>query len=144
MVRVNGKPVLEYLVEYLNRCRITDIIVNLHYKPQQIYKYFGDRLIYSYEPELLGEEETERQLSPWLGKEYVLMNGDTLTDIDLWEMKTWANHKKVFRYEAWDKVYTGLTYVDKNGKRFKKYKKPHKWIDIGNPKNLAKARREWK
>ena len=40
-------------------------------------------------------------------------------------------------------VYTGLTYK-RMGVEMGHYIKPHKWIDIGTPKMLAKARREWK
>ena len=143
MVRVNGKPVLEYLVEYLNSYGITEIIVNLHYKPQQIYKYFGDRLIYSYEPKLLGEEKTEEVLQPWLGDEYILMNGDTLTDLDLNDLIHDARNGDYSAIYSWDEVYTGLTYK-RMGVEMGHYIKPHKWIDIGTPKNLKKARQEWK
>ncbi len=133
MVRIGGKPVLERLVDHLNNYGITEIIVNLHYKPQAIYKYFGTRLLYFYEPKLLGEEETEKQLHSWLGTDYIIANGDTLTDLNINELTSY------YGAMSWDKVYTGIAYkygscptrmVD-----FKCW-----WQDVGTPEGLKKAR----
>ena len=47
MIKVAGYPVLEHLVFHLHRYGITKIIVNLHYKPEKIMDYFGERLLLS-------------------------------------------------------------------------------------------------
>src|SRR3990167_11492034 len=83
MVKVNRKPVLEHLVNHLNKHGITEIIVNIHKNYEPIFKYFGTRLLYLYEPVLLGEHGTEKLLQNWLGDEYICMNGDTLTNLDI-------------------------------------------------------------
>lgn len=83
MVKVGGKPVLEHLVNHLNKAGITEIIVNVHKDYGKIFQYFGTRLLYFYEPTLLGEHGTERALYKWLGDEYIVMNGDTLTNVDI-------------------------------------------------------------
>jgi len=139
MLKVGGKPVLEHLVDHLNSFGITEIIVNLHHKPEKIYKYFGTRLLYFYEPELLGEMGTEKRLRKWLGEEYIVMNGDTLTDIDIDELKYYG-----WSVESWDLekiVYTGTKYVsvDFGGKPFQ-WDFDCYWQDIGTPEGLKKAR----
>lgn len=141
MVKVNGKPVLEHLIDYLNLYGITEIIVNFHYKPEKIYEHFGTRLLYFYGA--IGRENTETMLKSWLGDEYVLLNGDTLTDVDLKDVSDYAKKHNLCRVETWDKVYTGLTYC-RNGKWFGIYKKKHHWQDIGTRKGLRKARIIWK
>ena len=148
MLDINGKPCLEHIVDHLNEHGIKDIIVNLHHHPTKIIRHFGSRLLYYYEPELLGEEETEKRLRPWLGDRYVLMNGDTLTDIDITVMKDMSDGEKMGKVEFWDfdkKVYAGTKYVNLNYKEPKSAKAyfGYYWRDIGNPKMLAKARKEW-
>ncbi len=139
MVRVGGKPVLEHLVEHLNKYGITEIIVNLHWLPEQVYKYFGTRLLYFYEPELLGHVKTEHRLYNWLSADYedsgyLVLNGDTLTDINIDLMV--RDRRSVLSYDK--SVYTGIKYVsfDKPKKRnFHCY-----WQDIGTFEGLKKAR----
>ena len=57
MLKVNGKPLIEYHIERLKVAGITDIVVNLAWQGDKITQYFGDgsklgvKLEYSYEPE---------------------------------------------------------------------------------------------
>lgn len=83
MVKVNGKPILEHIIDHLNKHGITEIIVKVHYKSEVIMKYFGSRVLYYYEPKLLDNEQSEENLYQWLGNKYIVMNGDTLTNIDI-------------------------------------------------------------
>lgn len=143
MIKVAGKPVLEHLVDHLNKFGIIEIIVNLHHKPEKIYKYFGTRLLYFYEPELLGAEKTEEALaSSWLApsydeNSYVVFNGDTLTDIDINLMA--EDYSSVESYDGG--IYTGAKYIS--------FGKPRKknfhcyWQDVGTLKGLIKAREHY-
>ena len=60
MIKIMGKPVLEYNINWLNRYGIKDIYINLHHLPDVIKDYFKDgskwglNITYSYEPELIG------------------------------------------------------------------------------------------
>lgn len=139
MVKINKKPVLEYLVNHLNKHGVNEIIVNIsdHADYTKIFKYFGTRLLYFYEPVLMGEAGTELALLPWLGEEYIVMNGDTLTNVDITEMsKGYLN--KMFYKER----FGGTKVVQKWGMPFFKYEeKESYYFDIGTPKGLAKARR---
>src|SRR5437660_1640111 len=84
MVPVLDRPVMEHIIELLARHGFEQVIANLHYFEQSIREYFGDRIAYSYEPELLGTAGGVRQCADFCGAEpSLVISGDALTDIDL-------------------------------------------------------------
>jgi mannose-1-phosphate guanylyltransferase len=84
MVPVLDRPVMEHILGLLERHGLTEVIANLHYFPDSIREYFGDRLAYRYEPELLGTAGGVRECASFFGDEaFVVISGDALTDIDL-------------------------------------------------------------
>lgn len=84
MVPVLDRPVMAYTVELLARSGFGQPIANLHYFPDTIRDYFGDRLEYSYEPELLGTAGGVRNCRDHFGSDpFLIISGDALTDIDL-------------------------------------------------------------
>ena len=54
MVPVLDRPVMAHIVGLLERQGFDELIANLHYYPDTIRDYFGDRLEYRFEEELLG------------------------------------------------------------------------------------------
>jgi mannose-1-phosphate guanylyltransferase/mannose-1-phosphate guanylyltransferase/phosphomannomutase len=84
MVPVLDRPVMAHIVDLLDRHGYTDVIANLHYFPETIRAYFGDRLTYREEPELLGTAGGVRNCADFLdGDTFLIISGDALTDIDL-------------------------------------------------------------
>src|SRR5687768_11034525 len=84
MVPVLDRPVMAHIVNLLNRQGFDDLIANLHYFPNSIKNYFGDRLTYRYEEELLGTAGGVRNVADFFGDDpVVVISGDALTDIDL-------------------------------------------------------------
>jgi mannose-1-phosphate guanylyltransferase / phosphomannomutase len=89
MVPIGGRPILEHLITLLRRHRVTQIAINLHYKPEAILDYFGDgdrfgvSLTYSYEERLLGSAGAARRLAWFFDGAFFVLYGDVLTDIDL-------------------------------------------------------------
>ncbi|HEU4701375.1 MAG TPA: NDP-sugar synthase [Conexibacter sp.] len=84
MVPVLDRPVMAHIVDLLDRHGYTDVIANLHYFPETIRAYFGDRLVYREEPELLGTAGGVRNCADFLdGDTFLIISGDALTDIDL-------------------------------------------------------------
>ena len=60
------------------------MIANLHYFPDTIRGYFGERLSYRFEEELLGTAGGVRACAEFFGDEpFLVISGDALTDIDL-------------------------------------------------------------
>jgi len=99
MVPVLGRPVMEHILRLLAKHGFDDVVANLHYFPDLIRDRFGDgsaygvRLVYSYEPELLGTAGGVRNVREHFGDEtFLIISGDALTDIDLGAL--WAAHKQ--------------------------------------------------
>src|SRR4051794_37683916 len=71
MLQIDGQPLLERLVRWLNRHGVEEIAVNLHYRPEVITSHLGDgdqlgvRITYSYEETLLGTAGAARRLAPF-------------------------------------------------------------------------------
>jgi mannose-1-phosphate guanylyltransferase/mannose-1-phosphate guanylyltransferase/phosphomannomutase len=84
MVPVLDRPVMEHIVELLNKHSFDQVIANLHYFPETIREYFGERISYHYEQELLGTAGGVRACADFFGDDaFLVISGDALTDIDL-------------------------------------------------------------
>lgn len=84
MVPVLDRPVMAHIVQLLERQGFDELIANLHYYPESIRGYFGDRLTYRYEEELLGTAGGVRNVRDFFGHDLVVVvSGDALTDLDL-------------------------------------------------------------
>src|SRR6185312_13933384 len=84
MVPVLDRPVMEHIIELLERHGFEQVIANLHYFPDSIREYFGERISYRYEEELLGTAGGVRACREFFGDEpFLVISGDALTDIDL-------------------------------------------------------------
>jgi NDP-sugar pyrophosphorylase family protein len=93
LVKVGGRPLIEYAVETLVRSGITDIVVNLHHLGDLVRAHlddgtrFGARIRYSTENSLQGTGGGIRQARSLLGDEtFVTVNSDTIIDVDLGEV----------------------------------------------------------
>lgn len=147
MIQIGGIPILEHLLIYLRKYNIENIIVNTHYMPEKIMEYFGSRVLYTYEPQLLGEEGTIEAVSkfPFIKDDYlVVMNGDTLTNLDLRRMFELSNGKSIRSMDRG--VYTGVkilepSYFRGNNKIIDYSSADTWWIDIGTPEGLEKAKK---
>jgi len=84
MVPVLDRPVMAHITGMLESQGFTDLIANLHYYPETIREYFGDRLTYRFEEELLGTAGGVRNVKDFFGDDpVVIVSGDALTDTDL-------------------------------------------------------------
>jgi NDP-sugar pyrophosphorylase family protein len=146
MIPVTGKPVLEHLADHLDSFGIKTIIANLHYRAEKIMEHFGTRLLYTYEPELLGEKgtiETLAQNFPFIRDEYlVVMNGDTLTNVNINKMLMLSKGRSI-RFMDKD-VYAGTQILSPDyflgDKSFVNYYDFDAfWLDIGTLEGLRKA-----
>jgi NDP-sugar pyrophosphorylase family protein len=94
---VDGEPLARRTIRWLAGHGIRDLVVNLHHKPESIAAVVGDgrdlgvRIRYSWESPVLGSAGGPRHalpllldaLEPGVPGTFVLVNGDTLTDVDL-------------------------------------------------------------
>jgi mannose-1-phosphate guanylyltransferase/mannose-1-phosphate guanylyltransferase/phosphomannomutase len=84
---------MEHIVDLLDRHGFDEVIANLHYFPDSIREYFGERLEYRVEPELLGTAGGVRACASFFGDQpFLVISGDALTDIDLGALA--ATHRR--------------------------------------------------
>ena len=89
---VNGKPLLQRNIEYLQQQGITDVIVNVHHFADQIIDIinsnngWGSNIVISDETDAILETGGGLKRAAWYFKEvenFVVMNADILTDLDV-------------------------------------------------------------
>ena len=84
MVPVLDRPVMEHILDLIERHPFDGVIANLHYFPETIREHFGERISYRFEEELLGTAGGVRACAEFFGDEpFLVISGDALTDIDL-------------------------------------------------------------
>lgn len=99
MVPVANKPMAEHIVELLKKYDFKDIIFTLHYLPDSIKDHFGDgtdygvKISYSVEEgKPLGTAGCVKAVQDELDSTFLVISGDSLTDMDL--SKAIAFHKE--------------------------------------------------
>jgi len=98
MIPVKGKPILEYVIELLSKHQIKEVIIALGYKGEQIKEYFGKgekfglNIQYVEEKISLGTGGPLRLAKNLIKEEFLMFNGDNLTNINLNDM--YSFHKK--------------------------------------------------
>jgi mannose-1-phosphate guanylyltransferase len=90
-----GEPLIRRIITWLSGQGVTELVLNLHHLPQTLTAVVGDgsdlgvRVRYSWEqPVVLGSAGGPRHALPMIGPTagndaFLLVNGDTLTDLDL-------------------------------------------------------------
>jgi mannose-1-phosphate guanylyltransferase len=90
-IPVAGEASIRRIIRWLASHRVADVVLNLHYLPETITAVVGDgsdlsvHARYSWElPRILGSAGGPRQALPIVGADtFFIVNGDTLTDVDL-------------------------------------------------------------
>jgi mannose-1-phosphate guanylyltransferase len=93
-IPVAGTPMIRRIVAWLSTNGVVDIVVNLHALPHTVTAVLGDGsdlsvgIRYSWEqPRILGSAGGPRHALSMLGTDpFVIVNGDTLTDLSLGEL----------------------------------------------------------
>jgi len=71
-------------VDLLDAQGFDELVANLHWFPDEIRGYFGERFTWRYEEELLGTAGGVRNVADFFGDEpVVVVSGDALTDLDV-------------------------------------------------------------
>jgi len=90
LLPIGGHSLLVWNLLLLKQHGITEALINLHYRGDQIVEALGDgsrhgmRLAYSHEPLILGTGGGIKQGQPYFeNRPFLVLNGDTLSDCDL-------------------------------------------------------------
>lgn len=88
-VPVNGEPLVCRILTWLVGQGVSDLVLNLHHRPESIAARVGDgsaagaRVRYSWEQPVLGSAGGPRHALDLLADPFLLVNGDTLTNLNL-------------------------------------------------------------
>jgi NDP-sugar pyrophosphorylase family protein len=93
-VPIAGEPLVRRIIAWLRGAGVSDLVLNLHHLPETIASAVGDgsdldvRVRYSWEqPAVLGTAGGPKRALPLLVERgrgtFLIVNGDTLTDVDL-------------------------------------------------------------
>ena len=89
MLPIKGKPMIMHALDLLKSHGVTDIVLSLGYKGEQIKEYFGDgskfglKINYTEEKTPLGTAGPLRLAKKYLNETFFIMWGDILSKIDL-------------------------------------------------------------
>jgi len=101
LVRVAGRPMIEYPLMLLKHYGIHEIVINLHHFGEQIETHLGDgrrlglQISYSKEQQLLDSGGGLRRAKPFFNEEtFLVINTDVLIDLPLSEVLRFHKEKK--------------------------------------------------
>ena len=86
---VAGVPLVHRILRSLAASGVTDAVLNLHHLPHTLTGLVGDgtglgmQVRYSWEVPVLGPAGGPRRAIPLLGSSFLIVNGDTFTDLDV-------------------------------------------------------------
>ena len=139
MIKVNNKPILEYLILLCRKYNIKEIFISTSYLSQVIKDYFGDgskwgvKIIYSYEDEmnLPGTSGALNKFKQFLNETFFVIYGDNITNLNLLKMFEFHHSKKaigtlfVYRELIDDKTSTpAIVAVKSDGEIFDLIERP--------------------
>jgi bifunctional UDP-N-acetylglucosamine pyrophosphorylase/glucosamine-1-phosphate N-acetyltransferase len=88
LIKVSGKPILQFCLEAVKNAGITDAIIVTHYMGDMIRQYFGEgeklglRISYVEQKEVLGTGNAAAVAEPYVDDDFVLVYGDLLFGLD--------------------------------------------------------------
>ena len=88
LIKVAGKPILQYCLEAVKNAQITEAIIVTHYKAESIRQYFGDgeklglKISYVEQKTVLGTGNAASVAEPFVDDDFVLIYGDLLFGVD--------------------------------------------------------------
>jgi mannose-1-phosphate guanylyltransferase/phosphomannomutase len=89
MMHLANRPMMEHIVQLLQKHGFDDIVVTVAFMANNIRSYFGDgsefgvRMVYATEETPLGTAGSVRNAMDELDERFLVISGDVLTDIDL-------------------------------------------------------------
>ena len=140
MVKVLGKPVIEYVIDAVIKCNIKDIDITLRYLPDEIMDYFGNgkkygaSINYHIESTPLGTAGSVFDAIKGCDDEVLVLSGDAIFDVDL------SDFIRFYKEEA-PMVAMGIKKVDLptefgvvicEGSRVKRFMEKPNWSQVSS------------
>ena len=93
LVPIKGRPILSYILKHLKSYNVTDIVVASGYKAEKIDQYFEKKAnIEGLKITIVNSGDVDiiqriRDAAPHLNDDFLLVYGDTLSDVNIEELK---------------------------------------------------------
>jgi len=147
MVPLGDKPLLEYIIVWLRKFGVTDIVINLHQLPGVVRGYFGDgtrwgaRIRYSLEETILGTAGGVKKVAGTFRGPFFVWYGDNLSTCRLDHL--WRCHRvhrgtaTLALYYRRDPTHSGIAALDRQCRITRFMEKPHRdqifsrWVSAG-------------
>jgi bifunctional UDP-N-acetylglucosamine pyrophosphorylase/glucosamine-1-phosphate N-acetyltransferase len=84
LIKVGGKPILEYCLNAVKSAGIDEALIVVHYMEDAVRRYFGDgkeyglKIDYAKQEAMLGTGNAVSVVEPYLKDDFLLVNGDLL------------------------------------------------------------------
>ncbi len=138
MLQIQGKPFLEYQLEFLKRGEIEDIVLCVGHMGEQIEQYFGDgrkygvKIRYSREDKPLGTAGALKRAEKLLDDPFFTMFGDSFINLDFGRVMAHFNSQNkpalMTVYKNHDRY--GRSNTEIEGTLVKKFSKKEKTADM--------------
>lgn len=138
MLQIQGKPFLEYQLEFLKRGEIEDIVLCVGHMGEQIEQYFGDgrkygvKIRYSREDKPLGTAGALKRAEKLLDDPFFTMFGDSFINLDFGRVMAHFNSQNKLAlmtvYKNHDRY--GRSNTEIEGNLLKKFSKKEKTADM--------------
>ncbi|TET65801.1 glucose-1-phosphate thymidylyltransferase [Candidatus Bathyarchaeota archaeon] len=99
LIKVGGKPILEHCLKALKACRVSEILIVVHFMADAIHNYLGDgekfglKIKYIEQKKVLGTGNAVSVAEPFVEDDFLLVYGDLLFTADAVK-KVIGLHKK--------------------------------------------------
>ena len=103
MVPINGKPTLQYHLDFLSKYKTIDkIVLACGYRWEKIKEHYGNKFIYSVEQEPRGTAGAVKLALDHIdGNEFLVLNADDINNVDINKLiKTGSNTTVVCKFHS--------------------------------------------
>lgn len=103
MVPINGKPTLQYHLDFLKKYKsINKIVLACGHRWERIKEHYGNAFAYSAEDEPLGTGGAVRRALEYVeGEEFLVLNADDINNVDIGKLiKSGSNTTVVSRFRS--------------------------------------------
>ena len=115
-LEVGGKPVIKHIIDDLEAIGFDDIVVTLKYLPDEVKTAVGENeAVRYYIQETTGTAQCLKEMDKkgYLESEFMVVNGDTLTNLNYAQMIEWhlINNNIATIFTKDDAIHCGGTYI---------------------------------
>lgn len=94
MLKIGGSPILEHQINLLRRYGFKEVVILTHYLSEVIEKHFKNKITYLKEKTPLGTAGGIKGLGDKLKKDFLVLYGDKMLDMDFSRLLTFHKNKK--------------------------------------------------